>query len=176
MSMKKLAALGVAVALGSSALMGVTASADQGGNGEGCTPGFWKNHLDWKSYDDGTGTTADDFVPGTDVEDALRIDVPSSSSTATVDFESMTALQALKSKGGTGVSGATEILLRAAVASYLNADAALDFPLRRFTTGVNGEPSMQSEIQRVLDSGKRSEILAYATYLDGLNNASCPLS
>ena len=35
---------------------------------------------------------------------------------------------------------------------------------------------MQSEIQRVLDSGKRAQILAYATYLDGLNNASCPLS
>jgi len=170
MSMKKLAAFGIALALGSSAMLGVPASADQGGNGEGCTPGFWKNHLDWKSYDDGTGATADDFVPDTDVEDALRIDVPGTA------FESTTAIQALNLGGGAGVTGATKILLRAAVASYLNADAALDFPLRRFATGVNGEPSMQSELQRVLDSGKRSEILAYATYLDGLNNSNCPLS
>ena len=175
MSMKKLAAFGVAIALGASAMLAVPAAANQGGNGEGCTPGFWKNHLDWKSYDDGTGSTADDFGPNTDVEDALRIDVPASSSNG-YDFESMTALQALQGGGGTGVSGATKILLRAAVASYLNADAALDFPLRRFTTGFNGEPSMQSEIQRVLDSGKRGQILAYATYLDGLNNADCPLS
>ena len=155
--------------------MAAPASANQGGNGEGCTPGFWKNHLDWKSYDDGTGSTADDFGPDTDVEDALRIDVPSSYSNGW-DFENMTALQALQGGGGTGLGGATKILLRAAVASYLNADAALDFPLRRFTTGFNGEPSMQSELQRVLDSGKRWKILAYYEYLDGLNNASCPLS
>ena len=62
------------------------------------------------------------------------------------------------------------------MAAYLNADAGIDFPLRRFTAGFNGEPSMQSQLQAVLDSGKRAEILAYATYLDGLNNASCPLS
>src|SRR5215213_4114569 len=104
MSMKKLAAFGVALALGSSAMLGVPASADQGGNGEGCTPGFWKNHLDWKSYDDGTGATADDFVPGTDVEDALRINVPGTA------FESTTAIQALNLGGGTGVTGATKIL------------------------------------------------------------------
>ena len=175
MSMKRLAAIGAAVALGASVLMAAPASANQGGNGEGCTPGFWKNHLDWKSYDDGTGSTADDFGPDTDVEDALRIDVPSSYSNGW-DFENMTALQALQGGGGTGLGGATKILLRAAVASYLNADAALDFPLRRFTTGFNGEPSMQSELQRVLDSGKRWKILAYYEYLDGLNNASCPLS
>ena len=88
----------------------------------------------------------------------------------------MTSLQALKGRGGSDLNGATQILLRAAVASYLNADAALDFPLRRFTPGVDGQPSMRSEIQRVLDSGDRAEILGYATYLDGLNNASCPLS
>lgn len=175
MIMKKLAAFGVALALGSSVMLAIPAAANQGGNGEGCTPGFWKNHLDWKSYDDGTGATADDFVPDTDVEDALRIDVPASSSNG-VNFETMTALQALQGGGGTGVTGATSILLRAAVASYLNADAALDFPLRRFTTGFNGEPSMQSQLQLVLDSGKRAQILAYATYLDGLNNAGCPLS
>ena len=176
MRFTKLAALAAAVALGSSAMMAIPAGANQGGYGEGCTPGFWKNHLDWKSYDDGTGDTADDFTPNTDVEDALRVDVPSAYSANGYDFESMTALQALQGGGGTGLSGATKILLRAATASYLNADAALDFPLRRFTKGVDGQPSMQSEIQRVLDSGKRGKILEYATYLDGLNNANCPLS
>ncbi len=176
MNVKKIAAIGAAVALGSSVMLAVPAGANQGGYGEGCTPGFWKNHLDWKSYDDGTSSTADDFVPSTDVEDALRVDVPSSFSTSAVNFESMTALQALRGQGGSTLNGATQTLLRAAVSSYLNADAALNFPLRRFTPGVDGQPSMQSELQRVLDSGKRSEILAYATYLDGLNNMVCPLS
>jgi hypothetical protein len=176
MRFTKIAAAGAALAMAAGMMLAAPASANQGGYGEGCTPGFWKNHLDWKSYDDNVNDTADDFGPSTDVEDALRVNVPAAYSSSTVNFETMTALQALNARGGPGLNGATQILLRAAVASYLNADAALDFPLRRFTKGVGEEPSMQSEIQRVLDSGSRSEIIAYATYLDGLNNADCPLS
>jgi opacity protein-like surface antigen len=174
MRFTKIAAAGAALAM--AAGMAVPASANQGGYGEGCTPGFWKNHLDWKSYDDNSNPTNDDFLPESDVEDALRIDVPAAYSTSTVNFETMTSLQALNARGGSGLNGATQILLRAAVASYLNADAALDFPLRRFAPGVDGQPSMQSQIQKVLDSGSRSKIINYATYLDGLNNAGCPLS
>ncbi len=176
MRVMRMAAMGAALAMAAGMVFAAPASANQGGYGEGCTPGFWKNHLDWKSYDDGTGETADDFGPNSDVEAALRVDVPGSFSSSTVNFETMTALQALKARGGSDLNGATQILLRAAVASYLNADAALDFPLRRFTKGVDDQPSMQSEIQRVLDSGDRAQIIGYATYLDGLNNASCPLS
>jgi opacity protein-like surface antigen len=176
MRFTKIAAAGAALAMAAGMAMAVPASANQGGYGEGCTPGFWKNHLDWKSYDDNNNPTNDDFLPESDVEDALRIDVPAGNSGATYNFETMTSLEALQGGGGSGLEGATKILLRASVAAYLNADAALDFPLRRFTAGVDGQPSMQSEIQRVLDSGKRGKILEYAWYLDGLNNAGCPLS
>jgi opacity protein-like surface antigen len=176
MRFTKIAAAGAALAMAAGMAMAVPASANQIGEGQGCTPGFWKNHLDWKSYDDNSNPTNDDFLPGSDVETALRIDVPAAYSTSTVNFETMTSLQALNARGGAGLNGATQILLRAAVASYLNADAALNFPLRRFDTGLNGEASMKSEIQRVLDSGSRSQIISYATFLDGLNNAGCPLS
>ena len=176
MRLKKLLVAAAALAMAGGVMSAAPAGANQGGYGEGCTPGFWKNHLDWKSYDDNSNPTNDDFLPGSDVEDALRIDVPSSSSTSAVNFETMTSLQALNGKGGSGLNGATQILLRAAVASYLNADAALDFPLRRFTPGIDGQPSMKSELQRVLDSGDRGQILEYASYLDGINNAGCPLS
>jgi hypothetical protein len=176
MRVMRMAAMGAALAMAAGMVFAAPASANQGGYGEGCTPGFWKNHLDWKAYDDNSNPTNDDFLPGSDVERALRIDVPSGYSGNRYDFESMTSLEALQGGGGKGLEGATKILLRASVAAYLNADAALDFPLRRFTDGVDEQPSMQSEIQRVLDSGKRGKILEYAWYLDGLNNAYCPLS
>lgn len=176
MRVKRMIAVGAALVMAAGVGLAAPAAANQGGYGEGCTPGFWKNHLDWKSYDDNSNPTNDDFLPGSDVEDALRINVPNSYSGDSYDFEAMTSLEALQGGGGPGLEGATKILLRASVAAYLNADAALDFPLRRFTDGVDGQPSMQSEIQRVLDSGSRYQILRYAWYLDGLNNAYCPLS
>ena len=172
MGIKRYAAAAAVAALTAGAIIAAPVSANPIGPGAGCTPGFWKNHTDWKSYDDNSNATADDFGPNTNVQDALRITVPGGYG----DLGSWTTMQALNGKGGSTLYGAGQILLRASVSSYLNADAALDFPLRRFTTGLNEAPSMQSQIQAALDSKDRNQIVALATTFDGLNNANCPLS
>lgn len=176
MRWKKIVAAWAALAVAWSVALAVPASANEAGYGEGCTPGFWKNHLAWKSYDDNPNDTADDFGPSTDLEDSLRVDVPSSYSTTGVNFESATALDALRFQGGSTLNGAAQILLRHSVAAYLNADAGLQYPLRRFTPGINGEPPLRDQIQSALDSYNRDQILRLARKLDAYNNAYCPLS
>ena len=141
MRVKRMIAVGAALVMAAGVGLAAPAAANQGGYGEGCTPGFWKNHLDWKSYDDNSNPTNDDFLPGSDVEDALRINVPNSYSGDSYDFEAMTSLEALQGGGGPGLEGATKILLRASVAAYLNADAALDFPLRAPSTPRGVDPA-----------------------------------
>ena len=138
-------------------------SADAGGNTEGCTPGFWKNHTSiWQEYSP-TQTIGSVFA------------------NAPAPYASMTLLQGLSLQGGSGVSGAQEILLRAAIASLLNAayDSAdglhLQFPWRRDVVGVNGEPPLIPTVNSALTSGSRSTILALATRLDSANNLGCPL-
>ena len=63
MRMKTFGAVAAALVVAGGALFAIPAQANQGGYGEGCTPGFWKNHLDWKSYDDNSNPTNDDFLP-----------------------------------------------------------------------------------------------------------------
>jgi hypothetical protein len=138
-------------------------SADTGGNTEGCTPGFWKNHTSvWQEYS--PNQTIGSVFAG-----------------APEPYASMTLLQGLNLQGGGGVAGAQEILLRAAVAALLNAayDSAdgehLQFPWRRNDVGVNGEPPLIPTVNAALTSGSRSTILALATSLDAANNLGCPL-
>jgi hypothetical protein len=90
-------------------------------------------------------------------------------SAATGDFADATLLEALSFQGGPGVDGATEILLRAAVAAYLNS-FAVDYPL---TTA-----EVVSQVNAALASGSRSTMLTLASTLDANNNgiAGCPLS
>lgn len=72
---------------------------------EGCTAGYWKNHLDsWVNY--------------------LPNDLVGSVFTLPVELSGLagdTLLDALKYKGGNGIEGAARILLRYAVAALLNA-------------------------------------------------------
>lgn len=121
---------------------------------EGCTPGFWKQPQHFDSWPSGV------------TPDMLVGDVFSE---ATGEFADATLLEALSFQGGPGVGGATEILLRAAVAAYLNS-FAVDYPL---TTA-----EVISQVNEALASGSRSTILALATTLDANNNGSagCPLS
>jgi hypothetical protein len=124
---------------------------------EGCTPGYWKNHTDnWQEY-----------TPDTTLSSLWTF--PASLS----QYGDLTMLQALEGRGGTGVSGATQILLRAAVAAYLNAaHEGLGYPYRRFD-----EPGdLESSINAALASEKRRVILALATKLDRANNLGCPLN
>jgi hypothetical protein len=77
---------------------------------------------------------------------------------------SATLLEALSFKGGSGVNGAAQILLRAAVAGVLNS-AKIQYPL---TTA-----QVISMVNTALASCDRDTILTLASTLDGLNNLGC---
>jgi hypothetical protein len=142
---------------------------------QGCTPGYWKNHpTAWQEYNPnttlGTGNTAMfRFAGGPNAMD----DSPQ----AVKQYAGTTAMQALNFGGGSGVDGAARILLRAAVAAYLNAaHEGVGYPLRRRDTSeLTGEEAMIISINRALDSGNRDQMLALAAKLDRYNNGGCPL-
>jgi len=82
-----------------------------------------------------------------------------------------TFLEALNYGGGPGVSGATRMLLRAAVAALLNSTAPdVDF-------AVSAGHVINTTIDRIESQGRHS-ILVRATYFDELNNGpeGCPLN
>jgi hypothetical protein len=118
--------------------------------GQGCTPGFWKNHPEaWN-------------VPTTTTLAAAGFVVP-----ASLGFPANTTLQqALSFQGGSDLHGAAEILLRAAAAGYLNAVEGLGYPL--------SSAQVVAEVNTALASGDRATILAEATRLDQFNNLRCP--
>ena len=84
----------------------------------------------------------------------------------------MTFLQALQAQGGTGTVGAARILMRAAVAAFLNAaHEDVGYPYRRF-----GEPgNLYQQVQAALNSLNRNQMLNLAAKLDAANNLGCPL-
>jgi hypothetical protein len=159
-------AAGTVGVIAAAVLIAAPASATTVGNSQGCTPGFWKNHTNWASYDVeySTGTTVSSMLGGYTFPAALS------------QFQSTTMLQALQGGGGTGVTGAAKILLRAGTAAYLNADVEILYPYRRDTTGFGGLPSLKSLITSALDSQDRDTMIALAAQLDAANNLGCPLS
>jgi hypothetical protein len=123
-------------------------------SGQGCTPGYWKNHLDsWAP----TG-----YAPG------QRLDTVFSAG-GLGSLGSSTLLQALKFGGGSTLTEAKQILLRAAVASLLNAaHPDVDFGASPAT--------IIAAVNAALSSGDRETILDLASDLDARNNAGCPLN
>jgi hypothetical protein len=121
---------------------------------EGCTPGFWKNHPDcW----------CGEYQPETLVGDVWVI--PAELSSLADD----TLMQALNYRGGRGVAGAAQILLRAAVASLLNACSEnVDFPLS-VDDVINGGNDTLATLDRNI-------ILGVASALDFANNYGCPIN
>lgn len=110
----------------------------------GCTPGFWKNHTEvWQGY------SPDDTIG-------------SVFSSAPAPFASMTLLEGLSLQGGPGVAGATEILLRAAIAMVLNEYP--DYPANKI-----------ARTNAAMDSGNRDRIIRVAGRWDTLNNGDCTL-
>jgi hypothetical protein len=180
MRLKKLLAAGAALAMAGGVFLAVPANATTGGNTEGCTPGFWKNHTDWKSYDDGVDETADDNYPDTTLSHMLRspngFGEDYTFPAVYGDLGSVTMLAALSQGGGSDLRGAANNLMRHAVAAYLNADAGIDYPFRRYTTGVNGEEPLVDLIQGALNSEKRKKILSLKNDLAAANELGCPLS
>jgi hypothetical protein len=123
---------------------------------QGCTPGFWKQEFHfglWVGY-----------AP-TQTVGSVFTGVLSSS------LSNETLLDALQGGGGSGLSGAERILLRAAVAALLNStNGSVSYP---FTTTV-----IVNSVNAALATGDRDAILALATILDNANNGvgGCPLS
>jgi len=126
--------------------------------GVGCTPGFWKNNAakknasQWTTYTPGELLSAAGFTtPITFTDGSTLADV--------------TLLQALSFQGGSTLEGASETLLRAAVAAILNA-AKFGGSASTIITNVND----------ALASGDRTTIISLAATLDAANNLGCPLS
>lgn len=123
----------------------------------GCTPGYWKQEQHFDSW-------PFPYEPNTLLRDVFM-------TTPAEYVPDDTFLEALNYGGGPGVEGATRILLRAAVAALLNAEA-LD-------EAFEDEPGqiVGTTVDR-LESQWRPTILTRATYFDSINNGpdGCPLN
>lgn len=126
---------------------------------EGCTPGYWKNHP--QSWDK-TGFAPEDLVSSVFVKPECLVECEPR-------FDTMTLIEALDLSGGPGVCGGTRILLRAAVASLLNAS----------NPGVTFPRTLSQVIMAADDAlatCDRNTILSLATEFDDDNNLGCPLN
>ncbi len=151
----KLSAGVIAAALAGSLAVATPASATNIGQ-EGCTPGYWKNHTEnWEEYS-----------PSTSLGTVF-------SSLAGTPYENVTLLEALSLRGGPGVDGARQILLRAATAATLNAaHEGLGYPYRRAHIPYN----IIKKVNEAILSGDRQRMVDVAKTLDAANNLGCPLN
>jgi hypothetical protein len=128
---------------------------------EGCTPGYWKNHTDnwYENVDQPIDATKKTLAKAGFV-------------TVKVSGRDL-LLTALSYKGGSGAAGAERILLRAAVAGWLNAaHEGLGYPWRR-----NSDPgNLVATVNAAIATGDRATMLALASEIDALNNLGCPLN
>ncbi|MDP9381674.1 MAG: hypothetical protein M3Q29_16310 [Chloroflexota bacterium] len=120
---------------------------------EGCTPGYWKNHVeDWSATGYSPNQTLESVF---DVPDAYGLD-------------NYTLMEALKFGGGETTTGAARNLLRASVAALLNAaHPDVDYALTA--------ADIISQVNDALASEDRDTILDLAEDLDDFNNAGCTI-
>jgi hypothetical protein len=120
-------------------------------NGEGCTPGYWKNMRgEWPAP----------YLPTTTLVSVFGDDALTGS-----------LMQALDFGGGSGIDGGKRILLRAATAALLNvASDLVDY------AGPYANTSELIDAVKTALGGTRADMLALATTLDEYNNAGCPLN
>jgi len=127
----------------------------------GCTPGYWKQDQHFDSWVP-TGY-APTMLLGSAFSNAGLY------SLAGKPFAKYTLLQGLQMKGGTGVVGATQILMRAAVSALLNASSSsITYPYTK--------SQVISMVNTALATGTRDAIIITAGKLDVANNAPCPLN
>ncbi|MDP3979069.1 MAG: hypothetical protein Q8P85_13955 [Pseudomonas sp.] len=122
---------------------------------EGCTPGFWKNSTgSWVGYSSDQLVGSVFSLPNGVLANQLGDD---------------TLLEALNYPGGNNLLGAAQILLRAAVASLLNAaNPDVEFP--------RTEAEIIADVNAALATMDRATILALASELDADNNLGCELA
>jgi hypothetical protein len=123
--------------------------------GQGCTPGYWKNHTDsW---------------PPTGYSTSQKVSTVFNQAAIYPALGNSTLLQALDFAGGPDLQGAGEILLRAAVSALLNAaHPGVAYPR---TVG-----QVVADVNSALASGNRDTMLTLAAALDADNNLGCPLN
>ena len=128
--------------------------------GEGCTPGYWKQSQHFDSWVP-TGLKPTDLV-------STLFSKASLYKLNGKKLSAYTLVGALSFQGGSDLSGAAQILLRAGVAAELNARSGMDYPMTasEITTAVNN----------ALMSGNRSTIITLAGQLDANNNLGCSLN
>lgn len=88
-------------------------------------------------------------------------------------FRDDTLMEALRYRGGPGVEGAAQILLRAGVAALLNSivlNGGALYPYHYFTTDM-----VVTDINWELTQDRQT-MLDYAAFLDLNNNLGCPLN
>lgn len=119
---------------------------------EGCSPGFWKNHVcKWVGYS-----------PDDTIEDVF--DLPPELS----EVSSKNLSQALEFGGGSSIVDKAKILLRQAVAAVLNAaHPEINYPL--------SENDVIGEVNATLATLNTTEILNLKDILDAYNNLGCSL-
>lgn len=130
---------------------------------QGCTPGFWKNPKHFALW---TGYSPSQLVSSVFTVPAAFPDGSNGSSLGATSLAGALAFQ-----GGSTLNGASQILLRAAVAGLLNSTSSgVAYPL---TTA-----QIISSTNSALASGDRTTILNLATAIDNDNNGlgGCPLS
>ncbi|HEY7802691.1 MAG TPA: hypothetical protein VIE40_08450 [Dehalococcoidia bacterium] len=138
-----------------------TATATQPAGGEGCTPGFWKNHTDTSRNPNAWPPTG--LTPGQSLDSLFTI--PSAFSGLAGD----SLLTALEYHGGPTAQDAAQILLRSAVAAVLNADHPdIDYPM--------SSSSIITQVNAALATGDRGTILTLQGTLDADNNLGCTIS
>lgn len=129
---------------------------DDPGGDEGCTLGYWKNHI--KSWEP-TGLS-----PWDKIKDVF--DLPECFSS----LGNKKLIHALMFPGGPGAAGKARLLLKQAVAAVLNAshpDVAY---------GIVDAQTIIDEVNAVLATKDADQILELKDWLDELNNAGCPLN
>jgi hypothetical protein len=108
-----------ALVLAAAPLVGALPAGAQTIGSEGCTPGYWKNHL--SAWDDAGQQSP--YSPSQTVESVWD------EASRFPNLADDTLLEALNYGGGPGLEGMARILLRQAVAALLNANVdSVDYP------------------------------------------------
>jgi hypothetical protein len=127
----------------------------------GCTPGYWKQDQHFDSWV-ATGLKPTDLVSSLFSKASLY-------SIGNKKLSAYKLVEALGFQGGSDLSGAAQILIRAGVAAELNARyPGMNYPMTAsdIVTAVNN----------ALNSGNRTTIINLATQLDNNNNLGCTLN
>lgn len=119
---------------------------------EGCTPGYWKNHVEsWVT-----------FTPYQAID---MFEIPSE---LYINFVHVHFIDGLSLSGGSAVEGAAYILMRHALAAMLNMrNPDVNYPLDK--------TQIRDIVNTALASLDRDQILAAKDLLEGYNELGCPL-